>query len=126
MTPRTSPQPSPVEEIPRGPGEARTWGLFLCGPVAWSAHFVAVYLTAEAVCSRAPSAEATFRVFVVTATVVAAGIATAGSVLSLRHRRVSTRDDASATGWIGTLLGAGSAFAIVAVGLPVVVLDACS
>lgn len=129
----TTTDPAPhetVEEPPDAPSTIRLWVLLLAGPVLWIAHFMVVYLFAEAACAARDSDDLAFpgtgaiAAVVVVSTVVAAGVAGLATVASWRGTR-GRRADATSLGWAGVLLGALSVLSILAVGLPALALDPC-
>lgn len=129
-SPGLAPPGENVEERPRDRSTIRLWVHLLAGPVLWISHFMVVYLFAEAACvARASDAlpvpgSGSIAPVVVVATVVAAVLTAAATSWSLRTARGS-RGDAAAMAWAGTLLGAMSVVAILAVGLPAIALDPC-
>lgn len=105
--------------------------LFLAGPTIWITHFMVVYLLAEAVCTT----DLTTHVFglhvVSTVTLIATAVAVAATayvgVLALRrsHRDQSSGEPDGPLAFAGFLLSALFGLAILFVGVPAFVLDAC-
>lgn len=118
----------PHEPVVPAPSSWRLWVLLLGGPSLWFAHFMVVYLTAEAVCTpklvgaEQPWSDATLDGFVVVATIVAVALCLAVSLLSWRRLR---REPAQWLWWVSIVLGIGSALTVVAVGVPVLAVGTC-
>lgn len=65
-------------DLPEAPSSRTTWVLFLAGPTIWFAHFMLVYLVAEAVCvGGRPDRELWGMPLVSTVTLIATVIAVA-------------------------------------------------
>ena len=97
--------------------------LFLAGPVIWFAHFMVVYLFAEAACNPAvpgisPSAVV---VFTVVATVVAAAATVALTIRAVRNLRADINGNWHLMNWGGAILGGLFVLAILLVGAPALV-----
>jgi hypothetical protein len=124
---------APHEPVVPAPTSLWMWVTVLLGPVTWFAHFMTVYLTAEAVCTpiligaRSPSDQpwsaSTFDGFVLAATVVGVVICTVDAFIAGRRARGS---GGQGMWWIGLALALGSAVAIVAVGIPALVVEPCA
>lgn len=116
-----------------------TWALFLAGPAIWFAHFMAVYLLAEAACAAGGlDAEVLGLSALSLVTLVATALAAAASLVlagvALRRWRSRTDDPAD---WLagddrnaglalaGSILGALFVVAILFVGLPAAFLEPC-
>lgn len=116
----------PIEPAVRHPSTFRSWALMLGGPVLWILHFGIVYLAAEAACTAdgAPGLRfvgpGALELLVAAVTVVLA--VGAGAVGVAAHRAV---DLTEVTERVAVSLAIGSAVAILAVGLPVLVLAPC-
>lgn len=99
----------------------------LAGPVIWFAHFMLVYLFAEAGCTGAfqPVGPSAVAVFTIVVTVVAAAATAALTVKVVRD----LDDDIGATSrfmrWTGAMLGGLFVLAILLVGAPALVFPAC-
>ena len=119
-----------VEQAPDTPGTMRTWAHLLAGPIIFMVHFGAVYLLAETACAadHAPNLSffgpGTLRVVVVALT-VAAAVGTAIAARSSHRRRPQTSGYAAELAAVGFLLALGSLVAILAVGIPALVIDPC-
>jgi drug/metabolite transporter (DMT)-like permease len=122
------PVDAPHEPIVPAPSSWRLWVVLLGGPTTWFVHFMVVYLTAEAVCtpplvgSEQPWSDTTLDTFVFVATIVGAlvcvALATVAAVALRRERQQSLW-------WVGIVLAVGSCAAVVAVGLPSLVVGPC-
>lgn len=115
------------------------WVLFLAGPVIWFAHFMGVYVVAEAACVRGEKDTSVFGLHPLSwLTLVATGIAVAVSALltwRAWQRWRARRDPAS--DWLsgddqnpglalaGALLGVVFILSILFVGVPAAFLDPC-
>lgn len=103
------------------------WVALLGGPVVWFAHFMVVYLVAEAVCTPSmvgaeqPWSDAALIGFVVAATVVA--VCLCGAVGLHAWKRVDA--DERTLRAAGVALAIGSAATVIAVGIPAVLLGPC-
>lgn len=122
----------PHEHKPRDRSAVVPWMLLLAGPVVWAAHFISVYLAAEASCAAEEEGAIGFIgpdalvVGVIGATVVGAlaCLAAAGAAWRRSHGDVGSEVE-GAMGWAGVLTGLGSAVAVLAVGLPALVVGPC-
>jgi uncharacterized membrane protein len=120
----------PVELVPRSPATIGLWLLLLAGPIIWVLHFGVVYFAAEASCAASATPEMWFMGpdalvgTILAATVVATAVAALTAVYSWRRARRGDGDDAH-LGRAGFLLTLGSIVAVLAVGLPALVLDPC-
>lgn len=116
-----------------------TWLLFLAGPAIWFAHFMAVYLLAEAVCALdGDRTEVLGLRPVALVTLVATAVAVGATLLlaAAAHRRWQGHRDPGSD-WLdgddlnpglllaGALLGLVFVAAILFVGLPAAFLDPC-
>lgn len=114
------------------------WVLFLAGPVIWIAHFMAVYLLAEAVCAADGTTTRVLGlrpVSLVTLAATAAAVAATSLLAGIAHRR--WRDRRESPDWLagddlnpglalaGALLGVVFVVAILFVGVPAAFLDPC-
>jgi uncharacterized membrane protein len=125
-----SDRPPTVEMPPEDPSTLRQWGQLLAGPVLFMVDFGLVYLPAEAVCAAErepafaffdPASLTTWIMAVTLVGTVAVVLTTWWAWRSVARASGSRRQFA----WAGVLLGVGSAFAILAIGVPVLVLDPC-
>ena len=126
----TGTEERPIELIPAEPSTRRDWAVLLGGPVTWFVHFMVVYLVAQAACESAETPDMRFigtsalSVGVVVATVVAGAVCLAiARVAHVRTRRDRRETIDLAT--IGLLLAVGSFAAVLAVGVPALVLEPC-
>lgn len=118
----TGTEDRPIERIPDDPNTLRHWGVLLGGPAIWMSHFMVVYLFAEAGCTALDLREGVVVAFTVVATVIA--LLACGALAWVARRRMGadaewTIDFASG----GFLLSIGSAFGVLAVGAPALVLS---
>ena len=122
------PVDAPHEPIVPAPSSWRLWVVLLGGPAAWFAHFMAVYLTAEAVCtpplvgSEQPWSDTTLDTFVLIATIVVALTCVAVAVVATVALR---REPHQWLWWVAIVLAVGSCLAVLAVGLPSLVVGPC-
>lgn len=113
----------PVEPALRHPSTVRTWALTVGGPMLWIVHFGFVYLMAEAACTadRDPTLRfagpGTMQAIVVVATVVVA-VACVGFAVVARRAAATNH----VVRQIAVALWLGAAVAVVAVGVPALVL----
>lgn len=126
--PTRPPVDAPHEPIVPAPSSWRLWVAVLGGPATWFAHFMVVYLTAEAVCTPAlvgseqPWTDTALDTFVVGATVVAAVACIALAIIASIAVR---REPQQWLWWVATVLAIGSCAAVLAVGLPALVVGPC-
>lgn len=119
---------APHEPVVPAPSSWRLWVLLLGGPSLWFAHFMIVYLAAEAVCTPKligddqPWSDATLDRFVVASTVVAVSLCLAVATLSWRRLR---REPGQWLWWVSITLGIGSALSVIAVGSSTLVVGGC-
>jgi hypothetical protein len=120
----------PVELVPDDPSTLPMWLAMLGGPLLWGLHFLVVYLVAEWSCApvsgdgtRALSADGLVAVIVGATAVAAVGIVASGLWAWRRWR--SLEGHHATLGLIGLLLAIGSLYAVLAVGLPALVLEPC-
>ena len=97
--------------------------LFLAGPVIWFAHFMVVYLFAEAACNPAvpgigPSA---VMLFTVVATVVATAATVALTIRAVRNLGDDMNGNWHLMNWGGAILGSLFVLAILLVAAPALV-----
>ncbi len=112
----------PIEQIPDTPSTLRNWAELLGGPAIWISHFMIVYLVAEAGCAALDLGEGVLVAFTVVATVIA--VLACGALAWSTRRRMQTGDEWTidfASG--GFLLSIGSAFGVLVVGAPALVLS---
>lgn len=124
----------PHEHKPDDRSAVVPWMLLLAGPVVWAVHFLSVYLAAEASCAAQEEAAIgfigpdTLVVGIVGATVVAAGVCLAAAWTAWRRADSGGDGEVAVEGamaWAGALTGVGSAVAVLAVGLPALVIGPC-
>lgn len=126
--PTRPPVDAPYEPIVPAPSSWRLWVVFLGGPATWFVHFMIVYLTAEAVCtpplvgSEQPWSDTALDTFVLIATVVAA---VACIALALVATVAGRREPEQWLWWVSAVLATGSCVAVLAVGLPSLVVGPC-
>jgi drug/metabolite transporter (DMT)-like permease len=122
------PVDAPHEPLVPAPSSWRLWVVLLGGPAAWLVHFMVVYLAAEAVCtpplvgSEQPWSDATLDTFVFVATVAVAVACIALAVVATVALR---REPQQWLWWVGIVLAVGSCVAVLAVGLPSLVVGPC-
>lgn len=129
------PEPEPVdtlepphEPVVVTPSTVGTWSVALAGPVVWIAHFVFVYLVAEAACAAERTdrmrfvGEGALAWTIVVATAAAAAVCVAAAAIAWRRRFVPERRELML---VGGLVAIGSAASVLAVGLPVLALGPC-
>lgn len=113
----------PVEPALKHPSTVGTWALAVGGPVLWIVHFGVVYLVAEAACTADRDAvlrfagPGTMRAIVILATVAVAAACVAFAVVA---RRAAVT--APVVRQLAVALWLGAAVAVVAVGVPALVL----
>jgi len=122
----------PHEPVVAAPTSLWMWVVVLGGPAIWFGHFMVVYLTAEAVCtprlvgSGEPSEQlwsnATIDAFVLLATIAATGACVVDALVARRRARA---EDGDGLWWVGGVLAVGSALAVIAVGVPALVVGPC-
>ncbi len=118
----------PHEPAVRAASTIGMWLVVLSGPALWIGHFFVVYLAAEASCAADRTRQMSFigtdgvTALVVAATVVAVLLAIAGGFLA---RARAARPGAPDMYRIGALLSWLSSFAILLVGVPIMVLPVC-
>ena len=120
---------TPVELPPATPPSIGIWATVLAGPVIWAAHFLAVYLAAEAVCAAEANHALVMglmgRDLLVLFVVVATGLAGLGATVAAGVARRRLAADDSPIWRVSLLLSVGSIIAIVVVGLPTLVVGTC-
>jgi heme/copper-type cytochrome/quinol oxidase subunit 3 len=101
--------------------------LFLAGPVIWFAHFMLVYLYAEAGCTAAfqPIGPSAVAVFTIVVTVVAAVATAALAVRAVRDLGDDIDGDSRFMRWTGAMLGGLFVLAILLVGAPALAFPTC-
>ena len=108
----------------RAPAFGPALALFLAGPVIWIAHFMAVYLAAEALC--AADAGTLLGLPAVTAVTLLATVpAVAATALLARWALRAGRGPHGGLAFMGFLMGALFAAAILLVAIPPVFLRPC-
>jgi hypothetical protein len=122
------PVDAPHEPIVPAPSSWRLWVVLLGGPAAWFVHFVGVYLTAEAVCtpplvgSEQPWSDTALDTFVLVATIAFALVCVALGIIATVALR---REPQQWLWWVAIVLAVGSCAAVLAVGLPSLVVGPC-
>lgn len=117
----------PHEPVVPAPWSIGLWIAMLAGPVIWFAHFMGVYLLAEAVCTPEmvggdqPWSDTALAIAIVAVTVAAVALCAVAGVYSWRR---TWSADAGLRG-VGVALAIGSTAAILAVGLSVTLLEPC-
>jgi heme/copper-type cytochrome/quinol oxidase subunit 3 len=126
--PTRPPVDAPHEPIVPAPSSWRLWVVLLGGPAAWFGHFMIVYLTAEAVCtpplvgSEQPWSDTALDTFVLVTTVVVAAMCIALAVIATVALR---REPEQWLWWVAIALAVGSCAAVLAVGLPSLLVGPC-
>lgn len=129
-TPGNRSDQRPVELPPDQPSTLSTWVHVLAGPTIFMAHFGVAYLLAETSCAADRSSRMAFfgpgalRAVVVAMTVLAAAASVASASRSFRRFRVESGYVADLA-LVGLLLAVGSFVAVLALGVPALVLDPC-
>jgi hypothetical protein len=122
------PVDAPHEPIVPAPSSWRLWVVLLGGPAAWFVHFMGVYLTAEAVCtpplvgSEQPWSDTALDTFVLVATIAFALVCVALGIIATVALR---REPQQWLWWVAIVLAVGSCAAVLAVGLPSLVVGPC-
>jgi hypothetical protein len=104
------------------------WLVALVGPVVGFVHFMGVYVYAEAACNPGAAGRAASSSTTATTVAVVSAVALtllAGLYALVRPRGDEADDDQRFMSWVGLRLSLLFAVTIVAVGAPVLVIDAC-